>query len=93
LPPCGRRADALGILYQPLSPNNVVLPDVHLPDCSGVALCARLRHLYPHVPVIVRTGEATPEEVAQLLALGAHRYLRKPVSPGELLAAVEASLP
>ena len=39
------------------------------------------------------TGEATPEEAAERLCLGVLRYLRKPVSPDERLAAVEASLP
>jgi two-component system sensor histidine kinase ChiS len=85
--------DAMGVLHQPLSSIDVVVLDVHLPDASGLDLCARLGELHPGVPVIICTGEATPEEVAQLLRLGAHRYLRKPVSAAELLAAVEASLP
>ena len=85
--------DALGTLRQPLSRIDVVILDVHLPDVSGIDICARLRELYPQVPVIVCTGEATPEEVLQLLKLGAHRYFQKPVSPDELLSAVEAALP
>jgi CheY-like chemotaxis protein len=59
----------------------------------GIDLCARLREIHPGTPVIVCTGEATPEEAAELLRLGARRYLQKPVSPDELLATVEASLP
>jgi DNA-binding response OmpR family regulator len=43
--------------------------------------------------VIVCTGEASPEEAAYLLRLGVGRYFLKPVSPDELLAAVEAALP
>jgi DNA-binding response OmpR family regulator len=85
--------DALGLLHQPLSPIDVVILDVHLPDASGIDVCRRLRELYPHLPVIVCTGEATPEEVVQLLRLGAHRYFQKPISPDELLSAVEAALP
>jgi DNA-binding response OmpR family regulator len=85
--------EAMSVMRQPLSAIDVVLLDVHLPDASGIDLCARLRELYPGVPVIVCTGEATPEEAAELLRLGAHRYLQKPVSPDELLATVEASLP
>jgi two-component system nitrogen regulation response regulator NtrX len=84
--------DALESLRQPLSPIDVVILDVHLPDASGIDICARLRELYPHLPVIVCTGEATPEEVVQLLRLGVHRYFQKPISPDELLAAVEAAL-
>lgn len=85
--------DAMGILRRPFTPFDVVLLDVHLPDASGIDLCARLRELFPKVPVIVCSGEASPDEAAALLRLGAHRYLQKPVSPDELLATVEASLP
>jgi two-component system nitrogen regulation response regulator NtrX len=89
----GSAHDAMGLLRSPLAPIDVALLDVHLPDASGLDLCARLRELHPPVPVIVCTGEATPEEAAELLRLGAHRYLHKPVSADELLATVEASLP
>ena len=85
--------DALGVLRTPSSPIDVVLLDVHLPDASGLDICARLREIHPGTPVIVCTGEATPEEGAELLRLGARCYLQKPVSPDELLATVEASLP
>lgn len=85
--------DALAILRRPLAPLDVVLLDVHLPDASGIAICARLRELYPRLPVIVCTGEATPEEVSELLKLGAHRFFQKPITPDELLSTVEAALP
>jgi DNA-binding response OmpR family regulator len=89
----GSGHDAMGILRSPLSTIDVVVLDVHLPDASGIDLCARVRELFPGTPVIICTGEATPEEAAELLRLGAHRYLQKPVTPDELLATVEASLP
>jgi DNA-binding response OmpR family regulator len=89
----GTALDALRTMREPLSRIDVMLLDVHLPDGSGIDVGARLRELQPGTPVIVITGEATPEEAAQLLRLGAHRYLQKPVSPDELLATVEASLP
>jgi DNA-binding response OmpR family regulator len=85
--------DALSILRAPLSPIDVVLLDVHLPDISGIDLCARLRELHPGVPVVVCTGEADPQEAARLLELGVHRYFRKPIGVDELLSTVEAALP
>jgi DNA-binding NtrC family response regulator len=85
--------DALGVLRAPLSPIDVAVLDVQLPDASSVNLFPLLRQRFPSAPVIVCTGRATPEEAAALLRLGAHRYLRKPVSADELLAAVEACLP
>ena len=85
--------DAVAQLRQPLEPIDVVVLDVHLPDIDGVALCMRLREIYPSLPVVVCSGEAEPGDVAQLLELGAHRYFRKPIDPEELLATVEAALP
>jgi DNA-binding NtrC family response regulator len=85
--------DALGVLRAPLSPVDVAVLDVHLPDASGLDLFPHLLQRLPARQVIVCTGEATPEEAAELVRLGAHRYLRKPVSPDELLASVEACLP
>jgi DNA-binding response OmpR family regulator len=85
--------DALGTLRTPLSPIDVVILDVHLPDVSGIALCARIRESSPGVPIVVCTGAAEPEEGAQLLELGVHRYFRKPIAVDELLATVEAALP
>ncbi len=88
----GTGHDALGALRQPLSPIDVVILDVHLPDVSGIDLCIRLREMYPHLPVIVCSGEAEPSEVARLLELGVHRYFQKPIAPDELLSTVEAAL-
>jgi two-component system response regulator VicR/two-component system response regulator RegX3 len=89
--PSGR--DALGLLRAPLAPIDVVLLDVHLPDISGVDLCARLREFEPHIPVVVCSGKAEPAQVAQLLELGICRYFEKPMTVDELLATVEAILP
>jgi DNA-binding response OmpR family regulator len=82
--------DAIGLLRTPLSPIDVVLLDVHLPDVSGTDLCARLREMHPNMPVVVCTGEAAPEETAELFRLGVNRYFCKPIAMEELLATVEA---
>lgn len=84
--------DALSFLKVPLSPIDVVLLDVHLPDVSGITLCARIRAENPDIPIVVCTGEAEPDEAARLLELGVHRYFRKPIALDELLATVEAAL-
>jgi CheY-like chemotaxis protein len=85
--------EAAGHLERPLEPIDVVVLDVGLPDVDGIALCERVRQLYPRVPVVVCTGQAEPADVARLVELGISRYFRKPIDPDELLAAVEASLP
>jgi DNA-binding response OmpR family regulator len=85
--------DALGFLRKPLSPIHVVILDVHLPDVSGIDLCAHIRESYPSLPIVVCTGEAEPAEAARLLELGVHRIFCKPIGTDELLATVEAALP
>src|SRR5206468_1017606 len=50
--------DAIGVVKAPLSPIDVAVLDINLPDVSGVDLCARIRELHPHLPVIVCTGES-----------------------------------
>jgi two-component system OmpR family response regulator/two-component system response regulator MprA len=85
--------DAIGFLKTPLSPIDVVLLDIKLPDVSGIDLCSRLREMYPTMPVVVCTGQSDPEEAAALFKLGIHRYFCKPIARDELLATVEAALP
>lgn len=45
-----------------------------------------------HIPVIVITGEATPEEEAAALTAGAFAFLYKPVTQETLLQVVTAAL-
>jgi two-component system sensor histidine kinase ChiS len=85
--------DAIAVVQSATQPIDVLLLDVHLPDVSGVDLCARLREIAPALPVVVCSGEAEPAEVARLLELGVRRYFQKPIAPDELLATVEAALP
>ena len=82
--------DAIGQLRTPLSPINVVLLDIQLPDVSGIDLCARFRELQPNLPVVVCSGSTDPEESAELYKLGIHGYFPKPVNMEELLTAMES---
>jgi DNA-binding response OmpR family regulator len=82
--------DAIALLRTPLSPTDVVLLDIQLPDVSGIDLCARIRELQPNLPVVVCTGCTDPDEAAELLKLGIHGYFAKPIPMDELLATMEA---
>jgi CheY-like chemotaxis protein len=84
--------EAAGHLERPLEPIDVAVLDIGLPDVDGIAVCEKLRELYPTLPVIVCSGHAAPAEVARLMELGASRYFRKPVDTDELLAAVMSLL-
>jgi two-component system response regulator AtoC len=81
--------DAVAILRTPLSPIDVVLLDIQLPDVSGIDLCARFRELQPNLPVVVCTGYTDPEENAELIKLGIRGYFAKPIPMEELLATMQ----
>jgi two-component system NtrC family response regulator len=85
--------DALGILSKPLSAIDVIVLDPRLPHMAAVDFCSRLRENHPRMPIIVCASEPNPQEDARLIGLGARRYFLKPITPDELLAAVEAVLP
>jgi len=84
--------DALGVFRASLTPIDVLVVNVPLPDLGGADLCAHLRRLHPDRPVIVCTGEAEPEEKAKLSQLGVKRFFGKPVGLEDLLATVRQAL-
>lgn len=89
----GTAHDAWGMLRAPLAPIDLVLLDAHLPDVSGMMLYARLRELYPDLPVVVcSAGELDPDELASFRDMGAPFYLRKPIAQEKLLATVQSVL-
>jgi len=71
----------------------VVLLDLGLPLEDGVSVLTFLRRtIGSGLPVIVMTGRADPEAEAAVRELGITEYLRKPVSPQELLASISSAL-
>jgi CheY-like chemotaxis protein len=57
---------------------DLYLLDKHLPDGSGLELCAKLNEVTPHVPCIFYTGDAYAVHRSQALAAGAVAYVAKP---------------
>jgi two-component system catabolic regulation response regulator CreB len=86
----GTGHDAMGVLRT--SPVDVVLLDVGLPDVSGADLCARLRQFFPHMPVVVCSGAASPQEADELRQLGITHFFCKPIAMPDLIAAVRSAL-
>ena len=52
--------------------------DKHLPDGSGLDLCAKLNEVTPGVPCLVYSGDAYAIHRSEALAKGAHAYVVKP---------------
>ena len=71
-------------------PDCLVL-DLHMPQMSGFDVQAELRGHAP-LPVVVITGQDSPESRARAYRLGASIYLCKPVDGEALLAAIADSI-
>ncbi|HEY3761534.1 MAG TPA: response regulator transcription factor [Verrucomicrobiae bacterium] len=71
---------------------DLILLDVMLPKLDGFALCAELRRVANHLPVIMLTAKGQIEDRVNGLDAGADDYLVKPFSTDELLARVRALL-
>jgi FixJ family two-component response regulator len=69
------------------SPDCVVL-DLHMPRLTGLDVQAALRERSLSVPVVILTGDETPETRAAAFAAGADDYLTKPVDDDILISAI-----
>jgi CheY-like chemotaxis protein len=87
----GRMGLDLAWQHQP----DLILLDLHLPDMNGDEALIRLREdpRTRTTPVIVISADATSRQVERLLALGAQRYLTKPLNLEEFLEALHRYLP
>jgi response regulator RpfG family c-di-GMP phosphodiesterase len=76
------------------SPFDLILLDVNLPHLRGVDVLRRLREFppSPHLKIIMFSGMATSDEMAQMLIAGADDYLTKPFSVIQLQGRVQAGL-
>jgi DNA-binding response OmpR family regulator len=87
-----RRAASAGEAFRAIEspqPADLVLLDLGLPDCDGLAVCARIRRLGA-VPLIVVTARGDLSSRVQGLRRGADDYVVKPFALSELLARIEA---
>jgi DNA-binding response OmpR family regulator len=71
---------------------DLVLLDLGLPDVDGVAVCRRIRAVYPHTVIVVLTARSQEFEVVVALDAGADDYLTKPFRLTELMARLRAHL-
>jgi DNA-binding NarL/FixJ family response regulator len=67
---------------------DVVLMDLHMPNCDGVEATRRIVRDQPSVRVVVLTGYSDDERVFSALRAGARGYLTKDASAGEIFQAV-----
>lgn len=66
-------------------PYRLVILDLDLPDIPGIEILRTIRSNYPNLPVVILTGEASPDIIQEALELGVNDYLLKPSDPNFIL--------
>jgi FixJ family two-component response regulator len=69
-----------------------ILLDVQIPGLSGPELQSRLIELGSTVPIVFVTGHADTATTVRAIKAGAEDFLTKPVSPEQLIDAIERAL-
>ncbi|MDR2013734.1 MAG: response regulator transcription factor [Rhodanobacter sp.] len=68
---------------------DIVLLDLMMPGCSGLAALTKFRQTWPQLPVIVLSSSECPDDARAALAQGALGYVPKSASHSALLSAVQ----
>jgi two-component system chemotaxis response regulator CheY len=73
---------------------DILITDINMPVMDGLKLIAAVRQppVEQTLPIIVITTESAEQDRARALALGANRYMVKPVQAPEVMAAVRELL-
>jgi len=73
-----------------LTPYNLILLDLMLPDQSGFQFLQTLQKQYPQIPVIVLTAKNAMNDKILGFQLGADDYMTKPFETRELVERIKA---
>ena len=71
---------------------DVVLLDVHLPDCDDLRVLSAMRRVSPCVPIVVMTAFGTPDLLDEARRLGAFAVITKPFDMQEVGPLIERAL-
>ena len=71
---------------------DLVLLDIGLPDVSGLEVCRSIRRREEYLPVVMLTGQDSPEDELRGFGVQADDYLTKPVVADRLIARLRAVL-
>lgn len=75
-------------LVQDCQPD-ILITDIHMPDCNGLELFAQARTIAPQLEAIIISGDASFEYAQSAIRLGVCDYLLKPVSQQQLTQSLE----
>ncbi len=71
---------------------DAVLLDLNLPDMDGISLLKHIQGLSPKIPVLILTGDSSPETYQAANRMGVKAYLEKPAEPALIMQSVGSAL-
>lgn len=85
-------AEALGAIEE--KKPKMILLDIMMPGIDGLSLLKKIKDhpVTSAVPVVILTGKMFPPEKKKAIALGAEKFLVKPISSTDLLQELEPYL-
>jgi DNA-binding NarL/FixJ family response regulator len=87
----GTAIDGNDAVYQAMTAvPDIVLMDLHMPNCDGIEATRRIVHGEPRVRVVVLTAFSDDDSVFAALRAGARGFLTKNAGAGDILRAVSA---
>lgn len=69
-----------------------ILTDFKMPEINGLQFIEKIKQFYPHIPVILITGNGQDPQVKSALMHGVFDYLDKPFQPEVLLNRIKHSM-
>ena len=74
------------------NPPHVVLLDVKMPVVGGLEVLARIKSIYPDIPVIMLTGVGSTRDGIEGMQAGAFDFLMKPLQIETLIEKISEAL-
>lgn len=68
---------------------DLVLMDIRLPDSNGLEITAKLKKVFPNLPVIAQTAFADIENKEKALFSGCNDFMAKPIKKDSLLQIIQ----
>ncbi|WCJ58686.1 response regulator [Fontisphaera persica] len=84
--------EALRVVQEHPGKVEVVVTDYAMPEMNGLQLIERLRVVEPALQFVAISGNASPAEVASLVAAGVVEFLAKPFSVEALHQAIQRAV-